>query len=46
MCFDFEGVSAIWLTALGQLKFVDGSGELLKVLSLLEDEPPRADQAA
>ncbi len=38
MCFDFEGVSAIWLTTLGQLKFIDDSGTPLKVLSLLDDE--------
>jgi hypothetical protein len=46
MCFDFEGISAIWLTSLGQLKFVDGSGELVKVLSLLDDEPTAASKAA
>jgi hypothetical protein len=46
MCFDFEGLSAIWLTSLGQLKFVDSSGELLKVLSLLDDEPLATNKAA
>ena len=38
ICFGFEGVSAIWLPAISQLKFVDDSGQLLKVLSLLDDE--------
>jgi hypothetical protein len=46
MCFDFEGVSAIWLTALGQLKFVDESGQLLEVLSLHEQDQPVARKAA
>jgi len=46
MCFEFEGISAIWLTALGQLKFVDGSGALLKVLSLLDERPVAAKKVA
>jgi hypothetical protein len=36
--FDFEDVSAIWLTAIQQLKFVDAAGGLLKVVSLGDDE--------
>jgi hypothetical protein len=44
--FDFEGISAIWLTAIGQLKFVDDSGALLKVLSLLDGEPTGVSKAA
>ncbi len=46
MCFDFEGLSAIWLTGLGMLKFVDASGELVKVLTLADGGQTCARQAA
>jgi hypothetical protein len=46
MCFEFDGVSAQWLTALGQLKFVDRSGALLKVVSLPRELSGRGLEAA
>ena len=32
--FDFEGVSAIWLLDSDDLRFVDGTGKLLKTVRL------------
>ncbi len=46
MSFDFEGVSAIWLIALGQIKFLDSSGELLAVVSLMVDDRGAAKRVA
>jgi len=46
MCFDFEGLSALWLTGLGLLKFVDASGNLVKVLNLPAGGEPCRQQAA
>jgi hypothetical protein len=33
-CFDFEGVSAIWLSDAAELRFVDDRGVLLKAVTL------------
>lgn len=32
--FDFAGVSAIWLEEAGQVRFIDASGKLLKIVRI------------
>lgn len=46
MSFDFEGVSAVWLIALGELKFLDDAGQLLAVVSLLDEDRPKVRRVA
>jgi hypothetical protein len=43
--FAFEGVSAIWLSSAAQLRFVDDSGKLLKIVSLATQQPPSGQAA-
>ena len=38
VCFEFEHLTAVWLPAISQLKFLDDSGRLLLVLSLTAAE--------
>jgi hypothetical protein len=44
-CFDFEGVSAIWLSDVAELRFIDERGALLKAVPLVSP-PAAARQAA